>query len=70
MNIAELIAELQKYPADATVILVDADTQWDIPVIHIERERDGTVCLFGEYHEMDSRTSYARQGAISARRRG
>jgi hypothetical protein len=49
MTVADLIAELQKLPADKPILIEDADTCWDMP-IHV-REDDNAVRLFGEYSE-------------------
>ena len=45
MTIAELIAELQKYPSDMPVLIRDADTDWCITITHFE-------IGFGKYGEM------------------
>ena len=56
MTVKELIAVLQTYPANAKIVLMDADTGWEIPVIHhaMFTAPDGVerVILSGEYCEM------------------
>lgn len=53
-TVAELIAKLQTYPQDAVVNMVDADTNWTIDIVHMLRDTDGVVWLWGEYYEMTS----------------
>lgn len=65
MTVAELIAELAKYPADTQVAIEDADTQWLIRKIHLgyggvyvtiqdtPPSNGAPLLLWGEYHEME-----------------
>ena len=50
-TIGQLIEFLQKFPSDKPLRLLDADTGWTIPVIHIE-QREEAVWLYGIYDEM------------------
>lgn len=56
MTVAELIEVLRTYPENTKIVLMDADTYWEIPVIHHEMSTapDGVerVILSGEYCEM------------------
>jgi hypothetical protein len=52
-TVAELIASLSKLPQDRKIIISDADTQWDIDIIHID-DQDGYIELSGEYPEMNT----------------
>lgn len=53
MTVAELVAELQKRPQDKQIGILDADTFWWGPIIHIG-EDDKTVILSIQYDEMES----------------
>ncbi len=62
MTVKELIAVLQTYPANMKIVLMDADTGWEIPVIHheITTPLDGVerVVLSGQYSEMGGQLRY------------
>jgi hypothetical protein len=46
MNVAELIAELQKQDRNATVIVVVEDLEDDNEIRHVEMGDDGKVWLY------------------------
>ena len=56
MTLQQLIDQLETaYPADAQVVIRDADTDWIGDKIHHEWNKKGRVELFIEYPEMSSK---------------
>lgn len=51
MTVAEFIAKLQELPQDKPIGIVDADSSWWGPVIHIY-QTDRNACLSIDYEEM------------------
>ena len=52
MTVGELVAHLQHFHPDRPIIIEDADTGWDVSIIHIEVDRHQRVVLSGKYSEM------------------
>jgi len=51
-TVADIIKLLSSLPGDAPLRIEDADTYWEISVIHV-KVTDGVVWMSGQYHEMN-----------------
>lgn len=56
-TVGQLIAVLQKYPADKPFLIVDPDTGWPIRDFDLEAD-DTDVFIATEYHRISSNDKY------------
>lgn len=52
-TVAEVMKLLATLPQDAPFRIQDADTYWEISIVHVEIDEAGTVWFSGKYHEMN-----------------
>lgn len=52
MKTRELIAELEKLPADADVVIDDADTDWPLNIVQVGLSDKGYVFVQGLYSDV------------------
>ena len=50
-TIKDLVEKLLTLDQEKKIVIEDADTDWEIKIIHF-KEEDGKVLMFGEYYEM------------------